>query len=385
MLASKNPVLPQNVISYDRLAKPFQASTSSSEDMDEELPFIATLKQTDQSRNLQLVAPGAADTAESSHVPTFYEQLKARDCMPSQNCRRCLGDKKRGATCETCLEACPCFCRELCKNETQILGAKNVASNSAVPTYHDIVVTKPRHARDPTRLIPRIVHQTWFEDLTKEKYPNMSRMAQSFQTSGWEYNFYTDDLAGDFLDKHFPPQVREAYDSLIPGAFKADLFRYCVLLIRGGVYADVDTMMGPSLDDAIPDDVGFMVPLDEPGKKVGKRMCLWNGFIAAAPGHPFLAKAIETIVNNIQQRYTSIDMAQMHCPAPELSVITSFSPLFVAGPCMLGGTINRVLGRHGQTSFEAGELAHSDDLNIPGRTIMLHQNKWDMGAHRCKF
>jgi len=65
---------------------------------------------------------------------------------------------------------------------------------------------------------------------------------------------------------------------LIPGAFKADLFRYCALLIHGGVYADVDIILESNLDQAIPPDVGFAVPMDEP------QACLWQGFIAAAPG-----------------------------------------------------------------------------------------------------
>jgi len=107
------------------------------------------------------------------------------------------------------------------------------------------------------------VHQTWFEPLSRESYPNMSRLVESFRMSGWEYKFYTDDEAGNFLSTHFPAEVREAYDTLRPGAFKADLFRYCVLLIYGGVYADVDIMLESSLDVAIAPDVGFMVPIDE--------------------------------------------------------------------------------------------------------------------------
>lgn len=107
---------------------------------------------------------------------------------------------------------------------------------------------------------------------------------------------------------------------------------------------------------------------------------------------------IETAVNNILQRFTSVDIAAMLCPLPEMSVVTSFSPLFVAGPCLLGSTINTVLGRHPQTQFEAGELI-ADSANatlsatrsptangkIPGRTIILNQNKNDMGAHRFTF
>lgn len=73
-----------------------------------------------------------------------------------------------------------------------------------------------------------------------EKYPNMSRLIESWKRSGWTYHFWDDASAADFLSLHFPPEVREAYDAIIPGAFKADLFRYCVLLIQGGVYADMD-------------------------------------------------------------------------------------------------------------------------------------------------
>ena len=127
----------------------------------------------------------------------------------------------------------------------------------------ELTVTPPFYARDPSRLIPRIVHQTWYESIDQENYPNMSRLSESFKQSGWEYKFYTDSEAANFLSTHFPAQVREAYDALRPGAFKADLFRYCVLLIYGGVYADADIMLESNLDLAVGPDVGFMVPQDE--------------------------------------------------------------------------------------------------------------------------
>jgi len=201
-------------------------------------------------------------------------------------------------------------------------------------------------------------------------------------------------MTAQFLDTHFPPEVRQAYDALLPGAFKADLFRYCVLLIHGGVYADMDVLLESNLDASVGPDVGFMVPVDEPGSPVNLRMCLWNGFIAAAPGHPFLAKAIQSVVNNVRNRFTSVDVDNLFCPDPELSVLHAFDTLLTAGPCILGATVNSALGRRGQTQFEAGELTATlekgspqvvglDDkpeLQIPGRTIILNQNKWDVSA-----
>jgi len=42
-----------------------------------------------------------------------------------------------------------------------------------------------------------------------------------------------------FIMREYPPDVLTAYDRLIPTAFKADLWRYCVLYKYGGMYLDV--------------------------------------------------------------------------------------------------------------------------------------------------
>ena len=253
-----------------------------------------------------------------------------------------------------------------------------------------------------------LTKQTWFEPVTPDKYPNMSRLIESWrQQKGWDYRFYDDASAGAFLSKHFPPEVRQAYDAILPGAFKADLFRYCVLLIDGGVYADMDVLLSTSLDTLLEGDVGFMVPIDSPGSTVDARSCLWNGLLAVAPGHPFLAKTIEMVVNNIRNRYTSVDYDDMLCPDPSLSVSHTVDTLFTCGPCILGAAMNIVLHRHPQTEWSLGDVdiwkegdgfsppvfgintdrsnneSHADlRESIPGRTIILSQNKEDMGAHR---
>jgi hypothetical protein len=139
--------------------------------------------------------------------------------------------------------------------------------------------------------------------------------------------------------------------------------------------------------------------------------------LAVAPGHPFLAKTIELVVNNIRNRFTSVDYDDMLCPNPQLSVSHSVDTLFTCGPCILGAGINTVLRRHKQSEFEVGDVdvwkstktsteselwaqevvsgrelqkrdttapAYIQDPRhlIPGRTIILQQNKQDMGAHR---
>ena len=358
LLLTRHALLP--VPKATDLAKPYNAETQHYDEKD--LPYISTIREQ--------VFPKPADY----QAKNLFDILMQNQCLPdSVDCARCLRNKS-GANCQTCATQCACYCKALCKERPD---PKHVAKT--------ISVSPPRFARDPNRLVPRIIHQTYYEELTPDKYPNMSRMIESFKQSGWEYRFYSDEEAQNFLSTHFPPEVREAYDTLRPGAFKADLFRYCALLIYGGVYADVDIILESNLDASVPPDVGFMVPVDEPGIEAQLRMCVWNGLIASAPAHPFLAHVIETVVNQIRNRYTSVDVDDTFCPDPELSVLHAFDTLFTAGPCALGASINRVLGRKGQTSFEAGELtavASKSDLVLPGRTIILHQNKWDMGGHR---
>ena len=43
----------------------------------------------------------------------------------------------------------------------------------------------------------------------------------------------------EFISKYFNKDVLEAYDTLLPGAYKADLWRYCILYKMGGIYMDI--------------------------------------------------------------------------------------------------------------------------------------------------
>ena len=46
-------------------------------------------------------------------------------------------------------------------------------------------------------------------------------------------------MCREFIKVNFNPLVLKAYDTLIPTAYKADLFRLCVLYINGGIYGDL--------------------------------------------------------------------------------------------------------------------------------------------------
>ena len=142
----------------------------------------------------------------------------------------------------------------------------------------------------------------------------MARLIESWKRSGWEYKFWDDTSAAEFLSLHFPPEVREAYDAILPGAFKADLFRYCVLLIEGGIYADMDVMLETNLDAAVPPDVGFMVPVDAVSQNLSRMLLTKTVLFSCLLATSHLSLAW------FQTRSSNVPVERIHCVCTSSSV-----------------------------------------------------------------
>jgi len=86
---------------------------------------------------------------------------------------------------------------------------------------------------------------------------------------------------------------------LIPGAYKADLWRYCILYKKGGVYMDVKYKCA--------DDVKLIDMVDKEyyveDRPMGGKRGVYNAAMICKKGDPKLLKAINSIVVNVRQRY----------------------------------------------------------------------------------
>jgi hypothetical protein len=182
--------------------------------------------------------------------------------------------------------------------------------------------------------------------------------------------------------------VLSALRALVPGAFKADLFRYCVLYVQGGVYADIDVRpLVPSLDELLRPGIRLITP-----KQDGLCRCgVWQGLLAAAPGHPALLLAVLLIVAQAEARLQPDSLALTFCPGPVPPGWDKDTHLYLTGPDLLGRVISTWLtgescgrlvpgmvapaaGAH--TSREnAGSLqqGHSGGMRAYGTTHVLRQ------------
>ncbi|KAL2003869.1 hypothetical protein VTN02DRAFT_1891 [Thermoascus thermophilus] len=105
------------------------------------------------------------------------------------------------------------------------------------------------------------------------------------------------------------PEIQEAYQALPLAVLKADFFRYLILLARGGIYTDIDTIALKPAIDWLPQDfdrstVGLIIGIEaDPDRPdwhqwYSRRIqfCQWT--IQAKPGHPVLRDVVATITED---------------------------------------------------------------------------------------
>ena len=87
-------------------------------------------------------------------------------------------------------------------------------------------------------IIPLNIFQTWTTTDLPQKMKENVELLQN-QNPEFKYYLYDDDMCREFIKNNFEEDVLYSYDKLKPGAYKADLWRYCVLYIYGGIYLDI--------------------------------------------------------------------------------------------------------------------------------------------------
>ena len=316
--------------------------------------------------------------------PTTHQSLMmASGCEPGWLCNRCIKSVSHGT-----YAACESFCN---KCYIQAICGEKIDQQQKVIAEVDVHVKLPT-SRIGQRMIPRIIHQTWIEDVSAIRYPQLYRLQNSWRNSGWEYRFYNDTEARTYIMDNFPALFLVTYDALVPGAFKADLFRYLVLLREGGIYADIDILLETNLDSLIPPTLSYLVARDDGiAGAHDQAYCLWNGLLAAAPGHPVMARAIERVVNLVSSRADVFDMEREMCQVSGKSAEAwkaRLCPLLsLSGPCALGVATNIVLGSSSLLArFDLGWLPfNTTGEEFPpqyGEGLILKADKSDMEANR---
>jgi mannosyltransferase OCH1-like enzyme len=149
-------------------------------------------------------------------------------------------------------------------------------------------------------IVPCIPLHVYMTSPTKNLPPLMMANFHELCNKNKEFTFhlYDDNDCILFLKHHFPEEVLNAFHSLQPGAYKADLWRLCILYKYGGIYMDnkLQCVGRFKLYDIVNKE-HFV--LDRPTTSLH----IYNAFMVSKANNPFLKHAILQIVENVKNKY----------------------------------------------------------------------------------
>tara|TARA_Y100000389_G_scaffold85335_1_gene82029 strand:+ start:2956 stop:3576 length:621 start_codon:yes stop_codon:yes gene_type:complete len=120
----------------------------------------------------------------------------------------------------------------------------------------------------------------------------------------FKLEYYDDKRCRDIIQNNFKKEVLYAYDNLVPGAYKADLFRYCILYLYGGVYSDLTQIFKVPFNEIIDFKKDKLVLVEDAMINNCRRIRgIQINFIASYPRENIFLQAIDKIIKNVKNNY----------------------------------------------------------------------------------
>jgi len=208
-------------------------------------------------------------------------------------------------------------------------------------------------------IIPKNIFQTWS---TKELSPKMKETVECLKSQNPEFThfLFDDNDCRQFIQEYFDSDVLDAYDTLIPGAYKADLWRYCVLYIHGGIYLDIKYSCIN----------GFkLITLTDKEYFVRDRFdnCIYNAFLVTSPKNVIMIQCINKIVENIKNDYFGN------------------TPLHPTGPALLGSYFTNEYINYLPIYFNRFEETNEEIIMLNNNGIIKNYTEYREEQEQLQF
>ena len=199
-------------------------------------------------------------------------------------------------------------------------------------------------AQPPSARIPPILHQLW---RTTDLPPNMAEWRAGWMANhpGWIHELYNN-VAMRRITAGRAPEWLPTFDALPRMIQRVDFFRYLIVHLDGGMYADLDTiscqpcdrlLAGAScvlgIENHISGELQQTLGYERPWQ-------LANFIFAAAPEHPLFAALLEAIARRATEKIES-DHDILEITGPRLLTRIAYDlPADLRGPIRLLPQIN---------------------------------------------
>ena len=161
-----------------------------------------------------------------------------------------------------------------------------------------LAVAKPKEKQ-----IPKVLYRV--SPVETEMVPELTNLFDKIKKQNPDYTlvYFDDAKCIEFLKTHFEPAVLNAFNSLVPPAYKCDLMRYCILYINGGVYSDLFQDYYKPLNEIINHEKDTLVLVQDRYIPIVKLNGIQVSFMASVPQNPLYRECIDKIIENVQMRY----------------------------------------------------------------------------------
>lgn len=202
-------------------------------------------------------------------------------------------------------------------------------------------------------IIPLKLFQTWNTKLLPI-HMRLNSMKLQEQNPQFEYHLFDDADCLDFIQTNFKEDVVEAYERLIPGAYKADLWRYCVLYIHGGIYMDMKmSCVGDFRLIELTKQEHYVMDRPQPSF-MKNHIGIYNAVMIQKPRNPLMMDCILEIVENVK------------------NLEYGYSALYPTGPGMLGVLYQEKKKKYGLPEIDLFHDSHRETIRYKNRTILEH-------------
>jgi len=191
------------------------------------------------------------------------------------------------------------------------------------------------------RIIPLNIFQT-YHTMNVPIYMKNNIFKLRRENPEFKYYLFDDAMCRKFIKNHFDNNVVNAFDALKPGAYKADLWRYCILYIYGGIYMDIKFGCEQNFKLINLLDKEYYVR----DRCASGRTGIYQAFLVSLPKNPILFKCINQIVENVKSKFYGDN------------------PLCVTGPHLISNYFEK-------DEIDKMELYHGDE----GDCVYLHKRK----------
>lgn len=128
------------------------------------------------------------------------------------------------------------------------------------------------------------------------------------------FHLFDDQSCRDFIQLHFDESVLNAFNCLTPGAYKSDLWRYCVMFVKGGIYIDIKY----THDDESPFNLNTLLQQNYFCRDIylNKKELIYQAILVSEKNQPIFKKFIDRIVYHVEKR---LKCSKLGYTGPELA------------------------------------------------------------------